>query len=154
MTEQPTTPFEISPVLKMYTQSIEAWKKNYETFLENAKKMQEAVEAPPTAEQAREPAGGDASTKDAALMTWQKSGEELFKRFVENQIELCHFFAGRWEQYLKVSGQISQCRSITELGTLQTSFLSQFASDYMQETQKLAQPMAEMMTNWTAEKKA
>jgi hypothetical protein len=39
---------------------------------------------------------------------------------------------------------LSQCRSLTELGNLQSSFLSQFANDYMQETEKLAKPVADL----------
>jgi len=83
------------------------------------------------------------SPNDAALLNWQKSGEEIFERFVQNQMEFCHFFSYRCEQYLKLPERLSQCRSLTELGNLQSSFLSQFANDYMQETQKLAQPAAD-----------
>ena len=78
------------------------------------------------------------SPNDAAMLTWQKSGEEIFKRFVQNQMELCHFFGHRCEQYLKLPEQLSQCRSLTELGEPQSAFLSKFASDYMQEAGKLA----------------
>ena len=95
-----------------------------------------------------------ASASDAALMNWSKSGGDLFKRFVENQIELCHFFSSRWEQYFKLPQQLSQCRSLTELGTLQSSFLNQFAKDYMHETEKLAHPVAELMTNLSNSKNA
>ena len=84
------------------------------------------------------------SPDDAALLNWQKSGEEIFKRFVQNQMELCHFFSQRCEQHLKLPEQLSQCRSLTELGELQSAFLSKFASDYMQETEKLAKPVADL----------
>ena len=69
------------------------------------------------------------SPNDAALLNWQKSGEEIFKGFVQSQMELCHFFSHRCEQYLKLPEQLSQCRSLTELESLQSSFLSQFAND-------------------------
>jgi len=78
------------------------------------------------------------SPDDAALLNWQKSGEEIFKRFVQNQMELCHFFSQRCEQHLKLPEQLSQCRSLTELGELQSAFLSKFASDYLLEAGKLA----------------
>ena len=78
------------------------------------------------------------------MLHWPKSGEEVFKRFVQNQMELCHFFGHRCEQYLKLPEQLSQCRSLTELGNLQSSFLSQFSNDYMQETEKLAKPAADL----------
>ena len=79
------------------------------------------------------------SPNDAALLNWQKSGEEIFKRFAQNQMELRQFISGRWEQYLNLPGQISQCRSLRELGELQSTFLSKFASDYLLEAGKLAQ---------------
>ena len=149
MTAQPSSPFDIAPMLKTYMESIELWKKNYENMMKSAKDMQGASGAN---EVTHSPAGS--SAYDAALLNWQKSGEELFKRFVENQIELCHFFSGRWEQYLKLPQQLSQCRSLTELGNLQSSFLSQFANDYRHETEKLAHPVAELMTNLSNSKKS
>jgi hypothetical protein len=152
MTAQPSSPFDISPMLKMYMESIELWKKNYENMMKSAKDMQGASGANEAAHVTHSPAGS--SAYDAALLNWQKSGEELFKRFVQNQIELCHFFSGRWEQYLKLPEQLSQCRSLTELGNLQSSFLSQFANDYRHETEKLAHPVAELMTNWSNPKNA
>jgi len=152
MTAQPSSPFDISPMLKMYTESMELWKKNYENMMKNAKDTQGAFEANGAAQITHSPAGST-SAHDAALSNRRKSGEDLFKRFVQNQIELCHFFGSRWEQYLKLSDQLSQCRSLTELGNLQGSFLSQFAKDYMHETEKLAHPVAELITNWGGEKK-
>jgi hypothetical protein len=152
MTAQPSSPFDISPMLKMYMESVELWKKNYENMTKSAKDMQGASGANEAAQVTHSPAGS--SAYDAALLNWHKSGEELFKRFVQNQIELCHFFSSRWEQYLKLPEQLSQCRSLTELGNLQISFLSQFANDYRHETEKLAHPVAELMTNWSNSKNA
>lgn len=146
MTAQPSSPFDLSPMLKMYMESIELWKKNYENFMNNAKDMHGA---PGPNGRATHALNGAASAHDATLPNWQKSGEGLFKRFVQNQIELCQFFSNRWAQYLKLPDQFSQCRSMTELGNLQSSFLSQFANDYMHETQKLARPMTELITSWT-----
>jgi hypothetical protein len=155
MTAQPSSPFDISPMLKMYMESLELWKKNYESIVANATDQQGVGEANGHADKPREIApsvGGGASTHDAAMLDWQKSAGDLFKRFIQNQVELCHFFGNRWEQYLKLPGQLSQCRSLTEIGNLQTSFLSQFANDYMNETQKLAQPVAELMKSWPGAK--
>ncbi len=45
MTAQPSSPFDISPVLKMYMESIELWRKNYENFMKNAKDTQGAFGA-------------------------------------------------------------------------------------------------------------
>jgi hypothetical protein len=152
MTAQPSSPFDISPMLKMYMESIELWKKNYENMMKSAKDIQGTHGANEAAQVTHSPAG--ASAYDAALLNWQKSGEEFFKRFVQNQIELCHFFSSRWEQYLKLPEQLSQCRSLTELGNLQSSFLSQFANDYRRETEKLAHPVAELMANRSNQKNA
>lgn len=153
MTAQPSSPFDISPMLKTYMQSIELWKKNYENMIKGAMDMQGVPGANGAAQVKVSPPAG-ASAQDAALLNWRKSGEELFKRFVENQIELCQFFSNRWEQYLKLPEQLSQCRSLTELGNLQSSFLNQFAKDYRHETEKLAHPAAELMTNWSNSKNA
>jgi hypothetical protein len=152
MTAQPSSPFDFSPMLKTYMESVELWKKNYENMMKSAKDMQGAFGANEAAQ--AKPSSAGASASDAAVLNWRKSGEEVFKRFVENQIELCHFFGSRWEQYLKLPEQISQCRSLTELGNLQSSFLNQFANDYMHETEKLAHPVAELMTNLSNSKKA
>ncbi len=152
MTAQPSSPFDISPMLKMYMESIELWKKNYDNMMKNAKDVQGEFGANGAAQVTHSPAGGT-SAHDAALLNWHKSGEELFKRFVQNQIEICHFFGSRWEQYLKLPEHLSQCRSLTELGNLQKSFLSQFAKDYMHETEKLAHPVADLMTSWGGGKK-
>ena len=138
MTTQPLSPFDISPMLKMYMESMELWKKNYENFLKSVPLGAESIDGK------KAEAESITSPNDAALLTWQESGEEIFKRFVQNQMELCHFFGHRWEQYLKLPEQLSHSRSLTELENLQSSFLSQFANDYMQETEKLAKPVADL----------
>ena len=116
MTAQPSSPFDFSPMLKTYMESVELWKKNYENVMKSAKDTQDTSAANEAAAPVKHSSAG-ASASDAALMNWSKSGGDLFKRFVENQIELCHFFSSRWEQYLKLPQQLSQCRSLTELGT-------------------------------------
>ena len=152
MTAQPSSPFDFSPMLKTYMESVELWKKNYENVMKSAKDTQGASAANEAAHVKHSSAGASAS--DAALVNWRKSGEDVFKRFVENQIELCQFFSSRWEQYLKLPEQLSHCRSLTELKNLQSSFLNQFANDYMQETEKRAHPVAELMTNLSNSKNA
>jgi sugar phosphate isomerase/epimerase len=149
LSAQPYT-FDMSPLLKMYMDSFEIWKKNYEAFIKNAKDLGAAYGSDPA------PAAGDgaASPLDAALLNWQRSGEEMFKRFAESQMEICRFFGARWEHYLKLPDQLSHCRSVTELGEVQSKFLSEFASDYMSESTKLAQPVADAMTNLAGGKAA
>ena len=133
VTEQPlSSKFDIAPMWKMYMEPIEAWRKNYETLLKSTPFRADGMDGK------KAEVESITSPNDAAMLNWQKSGEEIFKRFVQNQMELCHFFGHRWEQYLKLPEQLTQCRSLTELGNLQSSFLSQFASDYLQEAGKLA----------------
>ena len=138
MTAEPSSPFDFSPMFKMYMKTIELWKKDYEIFLKSAPLPVDGIDGK------RAEAESITSPNDAALLDWQKSGEEIFKRFVQSQMELCHFFGHRCEQYLKLPEQLSQCRSLTELAELQSAFLTKFASDYMQETEKLAKPVADL----------
>ena len=49
--------------------------------------------------------------------------------------------SNHWEQYLKLYDQISQSRSITELGKAQAAFFRQLANDYIKETEKLTLPV-------------
>ncbi len=42
MKAQPSAQFDMSPVLKMYMESIDVWKKNYDAFLKSGKDMQAA----------------------------------------------------------------------------------------------------------------
>jgi hypothetical protein len=154
MTAQPSAQpyaFDISPVLKLYLEPIELIKKNYEAFIRNANEIQSTFGANGLAGgksgQATHPVEGAASAYDAALLNWQKSSGDLFKRFVQNQIEICRFFGNRWEQYLKLPDQVSTCRSIKELGNVQAAFLNQVANDYVRGTEKLSQPVAEAVSN-------
>ena len=132
MTTQLSSPFDISPTLKMYMEFIELWKRNYENFLKSAPLGADGMDGN------KAEVENITSPNNATLLNWQESGEEIFKRFVQNQMELCHFFGHRWEQYLKLPEQLTRCRSLTELGELQSAFLSKFASDYLQEAGKLA----------------
>ena len=144
--EQPSTPFDISSMWKSYADSVDAWKKNYETFLQNAQSGAEVVSEKPEPDRAPEQAEPDsaASLFDGAVRHWQKSGEGLFKSFVQNQVELCEFFRDRWALYLKLPEKLSDCNSLTELKKLQAAFLHEFANDYLQEMKKRAQPLTEL----------
>jgi hypothetical protein len=134
--------FGIAPIMKMYMDSLETWKHSYDALTAGAKVYQEQ----PTAHSSNV----TKSTYDAAFVSWQKSGEEVFKHFVEQQIELCRFFASRWENYLKLPDKLAHCHTPAEMGQVQAAFLSQFASDYMQEASKLSRPIGELMSHWAA----
>lgn len=135
--------FSMAPFMKMYIDSFEAWKHNYEALAAGAKEYQ-------VQQTVISNSGGAKPAYDAALASWQKSGEDVFKHFVQQQIELCRFFAARWENYLKLPDKLAHCHTPAEMGQVQAAFLSQFASDYMQEATKLSQPMGELMSHWTA----
>lgn len=83
------TPFGAGPVLDMYLASIDAWKKDYDAFIQasNPQKGQTDVALNP----------GSAYENTSAQL--QKTGEDIFQRVIEQQIELCRFFGKRWEQY-------------------------------------------------------
>jgi hypothetical protein len=139
MSSQQPFEFNMAPLMKMYADSIEAWKKNYESVASNAKLGQSPFQAAPSG-----------FARDSALGAWQKSGEEFFKKFSDQQVEIYRFFASRWEHYLKLPAQLAQCKTPAEAAQVQAAFMSQFASDFMHETQKLAQPVAELMSKWSA----
>ncbi|KAI94439.1 hypothetical protein T281_10960 [Rhodomicrobium udaipurense JA643] len=153
---QPST-FDLSPVLKAYVDSIDIWKKNYENIAKSAREIQGftvegfggngAASASALSAAAKTEIDAEKAAYDNAVAQWQKSGDDLFKRLVQNQVELCRFFGSRWEQYLSLPDQVAQCRTVAEFGNLQQSFLTRFASDYMQEGEKLAQPFAEYMAS-------
>jgi hypothetical protein len=152
MTAQPSPQFDFSPVMKIYVESVDLWKKNYEAFIKSANDMRAATSAEGIDEKAGEAASYAKSFASSALVNWQKTGGDVFKGFVQNQIEICRFFGHRWEQYLALPDQFSQCRTVTELGNAQAAFLKQFARDYMHETGRLAQPVTEAMSNWSVTK--
>jgi len=132
----------MAPIMKIYMESFEVWKHNYEALTGGMKEYQGL--------QTAYSSSGTKPAYDNALAGWQKTGEEFFKRFVEQQIELCRFFASRWETYLKLPGQLAHCQTPAEMGQVHAAFLSQCASDYMQEASKLSQPMGELMSHWGA----
>ncbi len=129
--------FDIAPVLKMYLDSIETWKKNYEKFAQAMPALQSSGAHDPVS-----------PTFDQAMANWQKAGEEVFKRFIEQQIELCRFFGKRWELYLKLPEQFSSCKTPADVAQMQMTFFNQMAAEYAQEGSRLAMPMNELMSRW------
>ncbi len=132
--------FGTDPVLDMYLASIDAWKKNYDAF----------VQAP--REQQGQPGGalspGAAYENTSAQL--QKTGDDFFRRFVEQQIEICRFFGKRWEQYLNIPSDLSRCRSAADFALVQSAFLTKMAADYNVEGRRLAQGFQELHSNWMA----
>ena len=126
-----------APVMQIYLDYVEAWKRSYEAMAGNTAKSQ-----------AKEPAYSSEAAKsdhDSALDDWKKSSEDIFQRFVEQQVEICRFFARRWEQFGSLPVQLAHCQTAAEIGQAQMAFLTQFTNDYLCESGKLAAPMAGLM---------
>lgn len=128
---------DLTPALKMYLDSVESWKQNYEKLVQSSN----------VAAHAHDP-GSAASIYGRDSDRWQKAGEEIFKNFVEEQIEICRFFGKRWERYLDLPEQITHCKTPAEIGQLQLAFLTRMAAEYAQESAKLMQPMNEFIAKW------
>lgn len=132
----PRYDFDFGPAFRMYMDNLESWRKNYEKLAHTAATQ---TVSPP------EPLGENYAE---AMTQWQKSGEELFRRFIEQQVEICRFFGKRWEQYLNLPEQFANCHSAADLSKVQMAFMGQMATDYTIESGRLAQPMNELMSSW------
>ncbi len=128
------TPFDTSSVMDIYLASVEAWKKNMDAFAEASASQlkQRSVGPSPAAEMVKTPA------------QLQKTGGDLFRRVIEEQMELCRFFGRRWEQYLSLPADISRCHSPAEIAQLQLSFLTKMAADYGAEGRHFAHTFQEL----------
>jgi hypothetical protein len=143
------------PILKLYQESIEAWTRNYEQMLKSLQEMQASQVEQMNTASASQPvqtaqkaiSDGAAHAYDNALVNWQRSGDDIFRRFVNQQVELCRFFGSRWQQYLSLPDQLSHCRTAADVSHVHAAFISRCASDYMHETGKLSQPIGEMMAS-------
>jgi hypothetical protein len=118
--------FDVGPAVKLYMDSVEAWRKNYERVASQPK-----TGAPDSLGEIAVP------SYDKILAVWQKTADDAFRRFVERQIELCRFFEGRWEQYLHLQDRMARCRRPGELGQAHADFFERLAHDYMEEANKL-----------------
>jgi hypothetical protein len=124
--------FDFAPALRMYLDNIESWRKHYEKI------TQAPISTDPVS-----------SAYEQTVTSLQKNGQEVFKRFVEQQIEICRFLGKRWENYLELPDQLARCRSPADFGQTQLAFLNQLASEYAQESGKIMQPMSDLMAKLT-----
>lgn len=129
--------FDVTPLFKTYMDNLEAWKKSYEAVTKSA----------PPAESTKVAEQGVAQI-DNTMQTWQKSGQELYRHLIEQQIEWCRFYSSRLECYLELPEQLSHCGSIGELARIQSNFFSKAVSDYLAESNRLSKPMVEFMMHW------
>jgi hypothetical protein len=136
----PPLDFDVAPVWKMYIDSMENWKRTYENLARSTNCNQGSF--------ARDSIAAYDKADTTPALDWQKSAEELFRRFVEQQIGLCRFFGHRWEEYLRLYDQVTRCRSASEFGQIQTAFLTGLAADYANESAKLMQPFGMAASNW------
>jgi hypothetical protein len=134
------TPLDSDPVLGMYLASIDAWKKNCDAFVQASRGQQEQPRA----------ALNPGTTYENTSARSQKTGEDFFRRFVVLQIEICRFFAKRWEQYLDLPSDISHCQSAADIAQLQSAFLTKMAADYGIEGRQFAQACQTLLSNWMA----
>ncbi len=133
--------FDYSPVLKFYSDSIEAWKKNFDTLIAASDKLVEPKKA------AENSNSTDPFTVNLAQASHlQKSSEDLFKRLIEHQIEICRFFGKRWEEYLTLPQRLHQCKSLSDVGQMQMAFMTKMMGDYAQEAKRLSEPFLAMTT--------
>jgi len=129
--------FDIAPALKIYLDSLESWKENYEKLLQQTQLAANAS----SASMGRQP-------YEQALESWKQSSDVVFKRFVEHQIEICRFFGRRWERYLGLPEQFARCKTPADVAQLEMEFATRMAQDYAEESAKLMKPMAALAATW------
>jgi hypothetical protein len=120
----------------MYRESIDAWQKGYNGYNDfvHASRPQ-----PGQTNAALNPAAAYENT--SAQM--KKSGEHIFRRAVEQQIELGRFFGKRQERYLDFWSGIAHCQSAADIVQVQSAFLTKMAADYGIESRRLVQGIQE-----------
>ncbi len=82
---------------------------------------------------------------DESIASWQKPFEtflQQFQQFMSQQTELCQSFNQRMEEYIGLSAQASQCKSLTDLGQMQMVFFNKLIGDYTDEMRRLGNPFA------------
>ena len=81
----------------------------------------------------------------------QKTGEHIFRRAVEHQVEIGRFFGKRQERHLDFWSDIAHCQSATDIVKVQSAFLTEMVADYGIESRRLAaQGFQELLSSWIA----
>lgn len=128
--------FDAGPVLDIYLASLEAWKKNFDAFAEASQQQTKTQAA--------------AVTIESTSNQLEKTGADIFRRLIQEQVELCRFFGKRWEQYLSLPSDISRCHSPADLAQLQLAFLTKTAADYGIEGRHFARTFQELVSELMA----
>lgn len=132
--------FDAGPVLDIYLASLEAWKKNFDAFAEASQQQTKQI----TKTQAA------SVTIESTSNQLEKTGADVFRRLIQEQVELCRFFGKRWEQYLSLPSDISRCHSPADLAQLQLAFLTKMAADYGIECRHFARTSQELVSELMA----
>jgi hypothetical protein len=125
---------DAAPMLNIYCASIDAWQKCIDIFVQ-----------PPTLQQEQPTAarmGNGAEEREPVQL--QQAVEEIFLRFVDEEIELCRFARRQWAQYLSFSSDISRCRSAADFAQMHLAFLTKLSADYGLEGRRLARTVQQM----------
>jgi len=131
------------PILNMYRESVDAWQNGYNgynDFAQTSRPQQGQTNA----------AFNPAAAYENTSAQMQKTGERIFRRAVEHQIELGRFFGKRQERYLDLWSDIARCQSTADLVKVQLAFLPKMAADYGYESRRLAQGFQELLSSWMA----
>ncbi len=131
------------PILNMYRESIDAWQKG---FNGSSDFVQASRPQPGQTNAALNPAAAYENT--SAQM--KKTGEHIFRRAVEQQIELGRFFGKRQARYLDFSSDIAHCQLAADIVRVQSAFLTEMAADYGFESRRLAKGFQELLSSWMA----
>jgi hypothetical protein len=111
---------------KMYCDALQQWKKTYEGAIERSKNPAILGKI-------------EISSSERPNTTSQNFGAQFFRRAIEGQMGLCHFFQNRWSNYMNLPDAFSTCRSPLEMLPLQVSFMKQFIEDYANEGARMIQ---------------
>ena len=121
------------PILNMYRESIDAWQNGYNDFAQTSRPQQGQTNA----------ALNHVAAYENTSAQKQKTGEHIFRRAVEHQVELGRFFGKRQERYLDFWSDIAHCRSAADIVKVQSAFLTEMAAAYSIESRRLAQGFQE-----------
>jgi hypothetical protein len=113
-------------VLKTYMDTMQQWKRTYESAIEGDKNLSISGRT-------------KISTFEPTYTTSQNFGVQFFRRMIEGQMGLCRFFENRWSNYMILPDAVSGCKSPLDLLPLQASFVKQFIEDYAHEGTRMMQ---------------
>jgi len=128
------------PILNMYRESVNAWQKGFNGFAQTSRPQQGQTNA----------ALNPVAVYENMSAQMQKTGQHIFRRAIDRQVELGRFFGKRHERYLDIWSDIAHCQSATDIVKVQSAFLTEMAADYGFESRRLAQGFQELLSSWMA----